>query len=217
MNNPHADQPIRHAGAPLAEATAAMILLHGRGASAEAILDLTRVFDAPRFAYLAPQAAANTWYPHSFLTPREQNEPYLSSALRAVETVVAEVKQAGFGHERIMLLGFSQGACLASEFAVRHPARYGGIAILTGGLIGDQIDLAAYQGSFEGAPVLLTSGDPDGHVPWSRVEQTAEVYRALGADVTVQRYPGRPHTVSQEEVEHVRAMMRAVTPTGEPS
>lgn len=214
MNDPHADQPIRHAGAPLAEASAAMILLHGRGASADAILSLTRVLDVRGIACLAPQAAGNTWYPHSFLAPRQQNEPYLSSALRAVETVITQVEHAGFARDRIILLGFSQGACLAAEFAAAHPARYGGIALLTGGLIGQEVDRAAYSGSFAGTPVLLASGDPDAHVPWSRVEQTAEVYRAMGADVTVRRYPGRPHTVSQEEVELVQAMLNTVTALG---
>ena len=210
MTNPHANQPIRHAGAPLADATAAMILLHGRGASADAILDLVRLFDAPGFAYLAPQAAGNTWYPQRFIAPWDQNEPYVSSALQAVAAVVAQVEQAGLSRRRIMLLGFSQGACLAGEFAAGHATRYGGIALLTGGLIGDRIDPAKYSGSFDGTPVLLASGDPDGHVPWSRVEETAEVYRTLGADLTLRRYPGRPHTISTEEIDLVRTMMAAL-------
>lgn len=206
----HQNQPIRHAGAPLEQAKAAMVMLHGRGGTAESILDLTRLLDKAGFAYLAPQAAGNTWYPHSFLAPWQANEPKVSSALRAVEEVVMQVETAGLPRERIMLLGFSQGACLAAEFAARHPARYGGLAILTGGLIGEQVDPAAYHGSFDGTPALLASGDPDPHVPWPRVADTAAVYLTLGASVITQRYPGRPHTVTQDEVERVQAMMAAM-------
>lgn len=207
---PHQSQPVRHSGVPLEQARAAMVMLHGRGSTAESILGLARVLDQSGFAYLAPQAAGNTWYPHSFLAPWQANEPHVSSALQAVADVVAQVEAAGLPRERIMLLGFSQGACLAAEFAARHPARYGGIAILTGGLIGEQVDPLAHQGLFEGTPVFLGSGDPDPHVPCSRVEETAEVYRALGADVIIRRYAGRPHTVSQDEIEHVQAMMVAL-------
>ncbi len=210
QRHPHQGQPVRHAGTSLEQARAAMVMLHGRGGTAESILELARVLDQPGVACLAPQAAGNTWYPHSFLAPWRQNEPNVGAALQAVEEAVAQAQAAGLRRERIMLLGFSQGACLAAEFAARHPARYGGIAILTGGLIGEQIDHTAHQGSFQGTPVFLGSGDPDPHVPWSRVEETAEVYRALGADVTARRYPGRPHTVSQEEIERVRAMMAAL-------
>ncbi len=211
---PHQGQPVRHLGTPVEQARAAVVMLHGRGGTAESILGLARVLDEPGFAYLAPQAAGNTWYPHSFLAPWQQNEPGVGSALAAVEAVVAQVESAGLPRTRIMLLGFSQGACLAAEFAARRPARYGGIAILTGGLIGKQIDEAAHRGSFDGTPVFLGSGDPDPHVPWSRVAETAEVYRRLGADVTARRYPGRPHVVSQDEIEQVRAMMAADRPAG---
>lgn len=210
MTHPHAGQPVRHAGLPLEAASAVMIVLHGRGASAEAILDLVRVLDTPGFAYLAPQAAGNTWYPQRFIAPRDQNEPCVTSALRTVEAVAAQAGQAGLPRRRIMLLGFSQGACLAAEFAARNATRYGGIAILTGGLIGERIDRTAHRGSFAGTPVLLAGGDPDAHVPWSRVEETAEVYQALGAALTLRRYPGRPHTISPEEIELVRAMMATV-------
>ncbi|MFA9479744.1 alpha/beta hydrolase [Phycisphaerales bacterium AB-hyl4] len=206
----HQGQPIRHTGVPLEQAAAAMVMLHGRGGTAESILELARMFDQPRFAYLAPQAAGNTWYPHSFLVPWQRNEPNVSSALQAVADVVAQIEAGGLPRKRIMLLGFSQGACLAAEFAARHAARYGGIAILTGGLIGEQIDPAAYHGSFNGTPTFLASGDPDPHVPWSRVEEAAETYRTLGADVTTRRYAGRPHTVSQDESEHVQGMMAAL-------
>ena len=213
---PHQNQPIRHIGAPLNQASAAMVMLHGRGGTAESILELAQAFDLSGFACLAPQAAGNTWYPHSFLAPWHQNEPNVSSALRAVQEVVAQIEAAGLPRQRIMLLGFSQGACLAAEFAARHGARYGGLAILTGGLIGAQIDHTAHRGSFDGTPVLLASGDPDPHVPWARVEETAETFRTLGAEVATKRYPGRPHTVSQDEVGHVRAMM-TVTLHGAPS
>lgn len=208
--DPHRGQPVRHAGAALGEAAAAMVMLHGRGGTAESILDLARVLDRPGFAYLAPQAAGNTWYPRSFLAPWRDNEPNLSSALRAVEAAVAQAEAAGLPRRRIVLLGFSQGACLAAEFAARHATRYGGVAVLTGGLIGETIDHAAHRGWFGGTPILLAGGDPDPHVPWARVEETAEACRALGGDVATRRYPGRPHTVSQDETQRVAAMMDTV-------
>lgn len=207
-NDPHAEGAVLHAGAPFNEATLAVVLLHGRGGSAEDILGLASAFQLPKVAYLAPQAAGHTWYPQSFLSPREVNEPYLSSALAKVAAVVNSVEQAGFSRDRIVIGGFSQGACLSTEFVVSHPARYGGLIAFTGGLIGPPGSLSHVATTgLEGMPALLLSGDPDPHVPWARVEESAAILRAMGANVVAKRYPGRPHTVSAEEVEIARNLL----------
>lgn len=204
-------------GKQLADATGAMILLHGRGASAESILTLASELARPQFAYLAPQAAGHTWYPYSFLAPVEQNEPHLSSALALVERVLARIEAAGIPSQRTVLLGFSQGACLASEFAARYPRRYGGVAALSGGLIGRAGDARGssgqlenvfrYDGSLDGTPIFLGCSDRDPHIPQERVEKSATLFRSLDADVTLRFYPGMPHTVNQDEVEQVRQLL----------
>jgi phospholipase/carboxylesterase len=204
-NDPHAGGGVLQAGAPLTAADLAMVLLHGRGGSAEDILELGSALRLPNVAYLAPQAVDHTWYPLSFLAPRNTNEPYLSSALAKVESVVRSLEQSGFGRERIVVAGFSQGACLATEFVASHPARYGGLIAFTGGLIGPPGSLQpSPNGELAGTPALLCSGDPDPHVPWTRVEDSAAILGAMGATVTTKRYPGRPHTVTQEELELAR-------------
>lgn len=213
-SDPHQGQPIITRGRPLEGARAAMILLHGRGASAQSILQLTDELDREDFAYLAPQAAGATWYPHSFLAPLEQNEPYLSSALRLVESVVEGVLGAGIPSERLFLLGFSQGACLSLELVARHPRRYGGVAALTGGLIGPDGTPRDYPGSLEGTPVFLGTSDPDPHVPLARVEESARVLERMGARVNLRTYPGMPHTINRDELDHVRALMDAVAQGG---
>jgi predicted esterase len=209
-DDPHRGQPAVAAGRPLERAEAAMILLHGRGASAEDILHLAAELERPDFAYLAPQAAGHTWYPYSFLAPLEQNEPYLSSALRLVGATVDRVLAAGIPSERLLLLGFSQGACLALEFTARNPRHYGGVAALTGGLIGPDGTPRDYPGSLAGTDVFLGTADPDPHVPRSRVEESARVLERMGARVTVRIYPGMGHTVNQDELDHVRSMMERV-------
>jgi phospholipase/carboxylesterase len=205
--DPHRDQPVRHFGAPLSGASAAVILLHGRGGSAEDILSLAPEMYDERFAYLAPQAANHTWYPYSFLAPLEQNEPFLSSALGKLRLVVDEALAAGIARERIFVCGFSQGACLSSEFVARHPARYGGVVAFTGGLIGPPDMDLRHPGSLEGTPVLFSSGDPDPHVPWSRVEASAKQFSAMSAQVRAERYPGRPHTVLPQEIAAARRIL----------
>lgn len=204
---PHAGQPLLFAGAPLDKATSAILLLHGRGASAEDILDLGEALAAPDVALAAPQAADHTWYPYSFLAPRRENEPHLSSALARIEAAVAELEAAGIPTEKIALCGFSQGACLATEFVARHPRRYAGLIAFTGGLIGPPGAPLAVDGRVDGLPVLFSSGDPDPHVPWARVEQSADLLREAGAAVTLNRYPGRPHTVLAEEVANARELL----------
>ncbi len=206
----HRGAPIHTRGAPLESARAAMLMLHGRGASAEDILTLADRLGQSGFAYLAPQATGNTWYPNRFLAPLESNEPWLSSALDCAETVLRHIEEAGIPDERIMLLGFSQGACLTLEFATRHARRYAGVVGLTGALIGPADMPRNDQGSFDGTPVFLGCSDVDIHVSKDRVEQSARVLRALGADVTERFYPNLDHSVNDDEIAIVRGMMRRV-------
>ena len=208
-NSYHQGQPVQQFGVSLGEAEGAVVMLHGRGGSAEDILSLATAMYRPGLAYLAPQAAGNTWYPYSFLAPREENEPWLSSALSLVKSTVRMALDAGIAAEKVVLCGFSQGACLSAEFVAREPRRYGGLIGFTGGLIGATLD-AAYPGELGGMPVFLGSGDPDPHVPWARVEKTGEVLRGMGADVTMRRYPGRQHTISGEEVDFGKRLVDGV-------
>lgn len=208
--SPHRVQPVRFAGQPLERARAAMLMVHGRGARAEDILALASLLDQPEFAYLAPQAAGNTWYPNRFLAPIEQNEPWLSSALELLGKVLGQITDAGIPYERIMLLGFSQGACLALEFAARNARRYGGLVGLSGALIGPDDMPREYPGSLAGTPVFLGCSDVDFHVPKERVHQTAEILRTLGGEVTERLYPNMEHTVNPDEVDFVQSMMKSV-------
>jgi phospholipase/carboxylesterase len=210
--DPHGNGQVHDFGAPLHEAAGAVILLHGRGGSVTDILSLARVMYSPRLIYLAPQASRSTWYPQSFLAPRPENEPWLSSALRKVESVVETVLAAGIPRERIVIGGFSQGACLSTEFVATHPARYAGLIAFTGGLIGPPGSDLSHTGDLAGTPVFMGSGDPDPHVPWSRVEQSAAILRGMGAQVTTRRYPGKPHSVSAEEIDFAARLVHdAVT------
>lgn len=210
MNGPHQNQPLLTAGAPLERAQAAMILVHGRGATAESILALAAELDQPGFAYLAPQAAGNTWYPNSFLAPIEQNEPGLSSGLAVIEEVLGDLAAAGLSPQRVMLLGFSQGACLATEYVARNARRYGGVAGLSGGLIGPPGTPRDYDGSLDGTPVFLGCSDVDFHIPKQRVQETTAVLQRMGAAVTERLYRGMGHTVNQDEIDFVRQMMRGL-------
>jgi phospholipase/carboxylesterase len=207
VTDPHRDQPVRTEGASLPQAEAAVILLHGRGASAEDILGLAGEMYDQRIAYLAPQAADHRWYPYSFMAPVAENEPWLSSALAKVDAVVKLALDAGVSLDRIFLCGFSQGACLSTEFIARHPARYGGLVAFTGGLIGPAGADLHHPGDLAGMPALFSSGDPDPHVPWSRVLASAEQFTAMGAEVKTQRYPGRPHTVLPQEIKSARELI----------
>ena len=207
---PHQGQPVLTAGEPLERAQAAMVLAHGRGASAKDILTLAAELEQPGFVYLAPQAANNTWYPYSFLTPIERNEPYLSSALATLDQVLAHVAASGIPAERTILLGFSQGACLALEYAARNARRYGGLAGLSGGLIGPDGTPRDYAGTLDGTPVFLGCSDMDPHIPAARVQHSAEVLRQLGGAVTARLYPRMGHTVNEDEIKFVREMMAAL-------
>jgi predicted esterase len=198
--DPHGAQPILYGGAKLDKAGAAVILLHGRGSSAENILGLKQAFDHPRVAYLVPQAAGNSWYPNSFLAARDQNEPWLTSALRKVESTVALAASANVPLRKIVLCGFSQGACLATEFVANHPARYGGLIAYTGGLIGPPRTKFHFTGTLDRTPAFFGSADPDPHVPWDRVEESAQILSQMGAMVVAERYEGREHIISMKEL-----------------
>ena len=210
---PHQGQPLVRAGLPTAQAAAALVTVHGRGATAESILTLADEFGRDDLALVAPQAAGYSWYPYPFLAPLHQNEPWLSSGLARLGEVVAQLETEGMPAERIVLLGFSQGACLSLEFAARNPRRYGAAIGLSGGLIGPPGMPREYPGSLAGTPVFLGCSDHDPHVPRERVDETAEVLRELNAEVTERIYPNMGHTVNQDEVEHVRRLLaRVVAP-----
>lgn len=211
---PHQGQPLLAAGEPLATARAAMIMVHGRGADAQDILALTSELAQPGFAYLAPQARHNTWYPYSFLAPIPNNEPGISSGMAALDAALAHVAAAGIPVERTMLLGFSQGACLSLEYAARHARRYGGVVGLSGGVIGPPGTPRDYAGSLDGTPVFLGCSDVDPHIPKERVAETAEVMERLGGQVTARIYPGMGHTVNWDEIEFVRGLMAALLEIG---
>lgn len=206
----HAGQRIHAVGAPLETARAAMVMIHGRGASARDILMLAESFGAPDIAYLAPQASGSVWYPYRFLEPTGRNQPHLDSALETVGLLVDDIVAAGTPFERIVLLGFSQGACLASEFAARHPRRYGGMVGLSGGLIGTDDEVVRHHGDLAGTPVILGCSDVDAHIPEARVQETARQFTRLGASVACTIYPGMPHTVVQDEVDQVARLLATI-------
>jgi predicted esterase len=210
IQGPHQGQPILLTGEPIDRAKAAMVMLHGRGASAEDILELATEVKQPGFVYLAPQAAGNAWYPNSFLAPIASNEPALSSALLTIESILGQLEEAAIPIERTIILGFSQGACLSLEYVARNARRYGGVVGLSGGLIGPDGTPRDYTGSLERTPVFLGCSDRDPHVPKERVELTAEVMQKLGGDVTMKLYPNPAHTVNPDEIRFVRAMMVAL-------
>jgi predicted esterase len=185
-----------------------MVMIHGRGASAVDILTLVSELRQPDFAYLAPQASGNTWYPSRFLDPVASNEPWLSSALAVVGDVVARILAVGLPAERTFLFGFSQGACLALEWAARNARRYGGVVGLSGGLIGAEGEPRLDHGALEGTPVFLGCSDPDPHIPRARVQSSAQILRDLGGKVTIRFYPGLGHSVNEDELEIVRQMMK---------
>lgn len=195
-------------GVPLLRAKAAMILLHGRGATAEGMLELAEAFAQPEITYLAPQAPGRTWYPYSFLAPLEQNEPHLSRALAQVGGLVEDLAQKGFGPERVVLLGFSQGGCLALEYAARNARRYGAVIGLSAGLIGPEGTPRAYAGSLAGTRVVLGCSDVDAHIPVQRVKESSRILETLGGDVVERIYPGMGHTINDDEIAQARAALR---------
>lgn len=221
---PHEGQPVAGAGAPLGQGRAVVIMVHGRNAGPANILDLAARFERPRLTYLAPAASGGTWYPYSFMADIASNEPGISSGIEVLRALVARVEQAGVARSRIVLMGFSQGACLAAEFAIRNASRFGGVVIFSGGAIGPvgttwadgppppgARSARGYGGqAFDGTPVFLGCSDHDAHVPEPRVRETADVFRRLGADVTLRIYPGMGHMVNDDEVAFARSLLDAV-------
>lgn len=193
------EKQLIQAGKSAAHASKAVVLLHGRGSSAPGILSLARHLQLDDALLLAPQATNNSWYPYSFLAPVAENQPALDSALALVDEAVDEAIKLGIAPTALYFVGFSQGACLALEYIARHAQPYGGVVAFTGGLIGESLNLGNYAGDFGGTPVLITSGDDDPHVPLYRIEESAAVLRELGANITIEIYPGKPHSVSPDE------------------
>jgi len=189
-------------GVPVSKAKKAFIMIHGRGASANSILSLADHLSLPEdMAIIAPQANQHSWYPHSFMAPVKSNEPALSSALQVIDEIVEDVTKTGIDRKDIYFLGFSQGACLTLEYAARHGQQYGGVMAFTGGLVGQELKLSNYSGDFVQTPIFIATGDPDPHVPVSRVEETVTQLTKMNADVLFKIYKGRPHTVTQEELD----------------
>jgi len=207
VEGPHRGRPVFMAGKPIAEAKVAMILLHGRGADADDILGLAEEFAQTEIAYIAPTAASNSWYPNSFLVPFARNEPWLSSALAAVASLLTQVAAAGIPAERTVLLGFSQGACLTLESVARHAHRYGAAIALSGALIGPEDAPRDYTGSLDGTPVFLGCSDKDFHIPKQRVEDSAAILQRLGGEVDARIYPNMGHTVNRDEIKAVKSIL----------
>lgn len=207
---PHGGQPVLRAGVPLPQARAAIIMIHGRGAGPANILDLAPVIGHPGVAYIAPAASGGTWYPKSFMAPIEENEPGISSGIAVVHSLIDEIGAAGIPLERIVLLGFSQGACLTSTAAQRRPARYGGIIVFSGGLIGPPGTVWSEEGRFQSTPVFFGCSDVDAHVPERRVRDSAAVYERMGAAVTTRIYPGMGHLVNDDEIAVARDLVASV-------
>jgi phospholipase/carboxylesterase/glyoxalase family protein len=209
-SDPHRGKPVLTAGPGIAEARAAMIMLHGRGASANDIIGIAQVIDRPDIACLAPEAAGFSWYPRPFMEPIENNQPHLASALLMIAGLIARCNAAGLPPNRVALLGFSQGACLSLEFAARSPRRYAGIFTLSGGLVGGSIGPENYSGSLDGTPVFLGCSDDDPYIPLIRVQESTAVMAALGADTNERIYAGMGHVINEDEIGHVQGVLDAI-------
>ncbi|HEY0677698.1 MAG TPA: dienelactone hydrolase family protein [Chitinophagaceae bacterium] len=194
-------------GKEIAPANKVLIMVHGRGGSAEDILSLSSHLNVKDYALLAPQATNSTWYPYSFLAPPSQNEPWLSSALQLIGDLVDVIIAKGVPSEHIYFIGFSQGACLTLEFVTRNAARYGGVAAFTGGLIGDKIYNENYKGDFQNTPVFIGSSNPDPHIPVERIYATTNILKGMNAAVTEKIYINMGHTINQDEIDQVNKLI----------
>jgi predicted esterase len=219
-SGPHAGQPVLATGKPLGQSPVVVIMIHGRGAGPENILELARALARPDATYLAPAAANNTWYPYSFMSDIARNEPYLSSALSVLKSLVLQVEAAGIRRDRIVILGFSQGACLTTEFAIRNASRFGGFVAFSGGAIGPPGTKWATEGAdsseqapggFSGTPIFFGCSDVDPHIPEPRVIESAELCERMGAKVTRRIYPGMGHLVNDDEIAWARALLESLT------
>lgn len=211
IQGPHQQEKTIVTGKEPEYADAAMIFVHGRGASADSILTLVNELDdTENMHFAAPQAKNYTWYPYSFLMPTEQNEPGISSGLQAIYDIIEDLNERGIPKEKIILLGFSQGACLASEYVARHPARYGGLIAFSGGLIGEKVIAENYSGDLKGTPYFVGCSDIDSHIPEERAHESAAVMEKLGAAVTKKIYPGMGHTVTPDQLRHAQMIVNSV-------
>jgi len=208
--DPHAPESLLTGGVPIAQAAIALVLVHGRGGSADGMLPIARAAGAVDAVLITPRAAGGSWYPNRFLSPKASNEPYLSSALNSVQRAIDSAVDGGIPVERIVLVGFSQGACLLLEYAARHGRRFGGVAALAGALIGDAQDVRADAGDLAGTPILLACGDADDHIPEARVRASADLLESRGAAIDLRIYPGIGHTVVGDQLDALRAMIDAV-------
>jgi phospholipase/carboxylesterase len=195
------------AGTPVTEATSALIMLHGRGSDAEDIIGLAKHLQLSETAIFAPQAKQNSWYPHSFIAPVSSNQPYLDNDLSQINQLVAKITEGNIPLNKIYFLGFSQGACLCLEYVTRNANLYGGVIAFTGGLIGQELLVSNYKGNFNGTTVLITTGDPDAHVPLIRVQESVAILENMDAKVTLKVYRGRQHTIQMEEIELARQLI----------
>ena len=217
-SGPHAGQPVLAWGTPLGQAPLVVIMIHGRGAGPENILELAPALDHPNATYLAPRAANNTWYPYSFMTEIAKNEPFLSSALSVLGSMVSEIESAGIRRDRIVMLGFSQGACLTTEFAIRNASRFGGFVAFSGGAIGPPgttwgpVSTGGTEATtpFDGTPIFFGCSDIDAHIPEARVLESAEVCTRMGAAVTTRIYPGMGHLVNDDEIAHAQEILKTL-------
>ncbi|MBK8680521.1 MAG: dienelactone hydrolase family protein [Bacteroidetes bacterium] len=201
------EKNIQSAGKSIKEAKKVLIMIHGRGANARDILGLSAHLNVSDYALLAPEATNNTWYPYSFMAAPEANEPWLSSALKLLKDLVDEVTEQGITTENIYFLGFSQGACMSLEFVTRNAKKWGGVVAFTGGLIGDKIYQQNYSGNFNGTPIFIGTGNPDSHVPIERVNESVSILQKMNAEVHLQVYDGRPHSISPEEIEEANRLI----------
>jgi len=207
VSGPHQGMPFSEAGAPPSRAKAAMIMLHGRGAEAKGILQFSEEFAQPDVRYLAPQAASHTWYPYPFTEPQKKNQPWLDSALNRVDELILRLISEGILQEKIVLLGFSQGACLALEYAARNPGKYGGIIAWSGALIGEDPGKNSYKAGLEKTPVFMGVGEQEHYFSMDRFNQTCKIMENLGADLEQRVYPGKGHTIVEDEVKYVRGLL----------
>lgn len=194
-------------GKKLGEARKALIMIHGRGASADDILNVVPYLKVEDYALIAPQATNYTWYPYSFMSPPKQNEPWLSSAVNLLHELIIDLNNAGISDDQIYFLGFSQGACLTLEFVTRNARKWGGVAAFTGGLIGDRIYSENYHGDFNGTPIFIGTSNPDPHIPVERVHETAAILKKMNASVTAKIYPNMGHTISEDEIEKANQLI----------
>jgi phospholipase/carboxylesterase len=195
---------IRVAGVDIAKAESVLLMLHGRGGTADDIISFTYHLKITAATYIiAPQATNNSWYPNSFLAPVAKNQPWLNSALDMLGGIIADIEAKGFNSKQVYIMGFSQGACLSLEFAARNPKKYGGVIAFTGGLIGEVLNIENYSGGFEKTKIFIGNSDQDPHVPLERSEESKSIMENLGADVTLKVYPGMGHTINQDEIEWV--------------